>query len=125
MKVFSIIAAILITSCGSIPDNVQQCIDTVRDRPYEINVYDCSNMSYRLCVLLEKKGYNCAVIVYANHSIARVLIGSEYYYIDPTNTKFTFVKRPDNILEVWTVRQIHFIKDQRYIKLIKKDYTGE
>ena len=120
MKVFSILAAILITSCGSIPDNVQQCINEVRDRPYVKNVYDCSNMSYRLCKLLEKKGYKVAIVVYANHAIVRLDLGA-YHYIDPTS-KFTYVNKPQGIFEVWTLRQIHFIKNKDYVDLITNDY---
>ena len=113
--------AILITSCGSIPDNVQQCIDIVRDRPYVKNVYDCSNMSYRLCKLLEKKGYKVAIVAYDNHAIVRLDLG-EYHYIDATKDKFQFIKKPQGIFEVWTLRQLHFINNKEYVDLITNDY---
>ena len=118
---FSLILLFLLSSCGSIPDNVQQCINEVRDRPYIKNVYDCSNMSYRLCKLLEKKGYKVAIVVHDNHAIVRLDLGS-YHYIDSTKTKFQYVKKPDGIVEVWTLRQIHFIKSKEYRDNITTDY---
>lgn len=66
---------------------------------YVIHKYDCSNMSFDLCLELIKRGYDARIYGYIyghnGHAIVEVYHNGKLYYIDPAR-QWAFIRKPKN-----------------------------
>jgi len=119
-----IIICILCAGCTVIPQKPKELCKIILERGYRLGVYDCSNMSYDLCVELEKLDYDCRIIVYEKHAIVEIIKNGHAFYYDPS-VRHAFVSKPNyKIKEVWTVRQLYMLQHfNGFAKDTIEDYT--
>ena len=96
------------------PSDVIECAQTVADKEYILNEYDCSNMSFDLAWALHVRGYDSRIIVYKvnnwlYHAIVEVHVKGEFFYFDPTLENFRRDK-PKNPLYIFTPTQVSHLQ---------------
>lgn len=84
----------------------------IANYPYEVNVYDCSNMSYEYFKVLLKNGYNPKIICTyrqgdrAGHAFLWV---EEFGFIDPTwNRTYAIKKSVSPMLDYYTHEYLYY-----------------
>lgn len=131
---------LLVTSCVQyerIPQlhkEVKYQLHLVGSRTYELDVYDCSNMSFDLAVNLCRKGYDARILGYSTgaagyyHAVVEVIVEGTAWYLDPSRGPRSYTrKKPDDtsILFVWNPRQfIYHAEGPRFRERILEDYMG-
>lgn len=93
MKYLILSLLVTLTSCSTcqrpLNPEVKQIVNQTAKKPYELNVYDCSNMAFDVALSLVNRGYDARIYCYfpspvMGHAIVELHIKGKVLYIDPT-----------------------------------------
>ena len=139
MKLLLALTIAMLTGCTSViqhslHDEVRTITAQISVSEYEIHVYDCSNMSFDLALLLNSAGYDARLFAYIpkdipsglGHVIVEVVVDGHVYYIDPTlPVGKEVVRRPsERPLFVVSPYMVAWIRNDKWRESITNDFLS-